>query len=158
MFTDVIRATDGSEHADRELSRTECLELLAETGFGRVVVTAGQAGPPMIRPVNYVFDVATQSVAFRTAEGTKLHALVHSSQACFEIDALDPETLCGWSVIIVGRTEEVTVAAEVRRLECLGLVSSIATQRAHWVRIHARTVSGRRVAPGAEGPLSVVAF
>ena len=140
-----------------ELSRTECLELLAQTGFGRVVVPTGQARLPMIRPVNYVFDVPTQSVAFRTGEGTKFHALVHSTEACFEIDALDPETLCGWSVIIVGRTEEVTVAAEVRRLERLGLVNSIATQRAHWVRIRARTVSGRRVVPGAEEPATVIA-
>jgi len=128
-----------------ELSRTECLELLVAGNFGRVVVTTAGSGMPMIRPVNYVFDVPSQSVVFRTGEGSKFHALVHSTQACFEIDAIDPETLSGWSVIIVGRTEEVAGSAEINRLEQLGLVNAGTSATTHWVRIRARTVSGRRV-------------
>lgn len=128
-----------------ELSRTECLELLAANNFGRVVVTTAGLGMPMIRPVDYAFDPASQSVVFRTGEGSKFHALVHSTQACFEIDALDPETRSGWSVIIVGRTEEVVGAAEINRLEQLGLVDPAVYARSHWMRIRARTVTGRRV-------------
>jgi nitroimidazol reductase NimA-like FMN-containing flavoprotein (pyridoxamine 5'-phosphate oxidase superfamily) len=135
-----------------ELSRAECLELLGETTFGRVVVTTARSAMPMIRPVNYVFDDASQSVVFRTGEGSKFHALVHSTQACFEIDALDPQTLSGWSVIIVGRTEEVSHAAEIRRLEGLGLANSAAGPKSHWVRIRARTVSGRRIVNEAGRP------
>ncbi len=131
-----------------ELSRSECLELLASTAFGRVVVTISSSGQPMIRPVNYAFDQASQSVVFRTARDSKFHTLVHSTQACFEIDGFDAETLLGWSVIIVGRTEEITHAAEVRRLEALGLSNSAAGPKPHWIRIRARTVSGRRAAYG----------
>jgi nitroimidazol reductase NimA-like FMN-containing flavoprotein (pyridoxamine 5'-phosphate oxidase superfamily) len=131
----------------QELSREECLDLLAGSRFGRVVVTTAQSGAPVIRPVNYVFDAASQSVAFRTGEGSKFHALVHSAQACFEIDDHDAETRGGWSVIIAGRTEEVTQPAEVQRLNRMGLVNAAGGSRAHWVRIRARTVSGRRIAP-----------
>jgi nitroimidazol reductase NimA-like FMN-containing flavoprotein (pyridoxamine 5'-phosphate oxidase superfamily) len=130
-----------------ELSRDECLELLARTRFGRVVVTTAQTGAPVIRPVNYVFDAASQSVAFRTGEGSKFHALVHSTQASFEIDDHDPDTRGGWSVIISGSSEEVTQPAEVERLDRLGLVNAAGSNRTHWVRIRARTVSGRRISP-----------
>jgi nitroimidazol reductase NimA-like FMN-containing flavoprotein (pyridoxamine 5'-phosphate oxidase superfamily) len=132
-----------------ELSRQECLDLLGSTRFGRVVVTTAQSGVPVIRPVNYVFDAASQSVAFRTGEGSKFHALVHSAQACFEIDDHDAGTRSGWSVIIAGRTEEVTQVAEIERLDRLGLVMAAGGSRAHWMRIRARTVSGRRITPAA---------
>jgi len=135
-----------------ELTRTECLDLLVANTFGRVVVATANSGLPMIRPVNYVFDVPSQSVVFRTGEGSKFHALVHSAQACFEIDAMDPDTVSGWSVIIVGRTEEVSHAAEIRRLEGLGLANSAAGPKSHWVRIRARTVSGRRIVNEAGRP------
>ncbi len=128
-----------------ELNRTECLELLGDNRFGRVVVTTAHSEMPMIRPVYYVFDLPSQSVAFRTGEGSKFHALVHSTQACFEIDALDPETLSGWSVIIAGRTEQISNPTEIRRLEERDLVSPAVGAHSHWVRIRARTVSGRRV-------------
>jgi nitroimidazol reductase NimA-like FMN-containing flavoprotein (pyridoxamine 5'-phosphate oxidase superfamily) len=132
-----------------ELTRAECLELLAATTFGRVVVATAQSGTPMIRPVNYVFDRPSQSIVFRTGDGSKLHALVHSTQACFEIDDFDPASHRGWSVIIVGRTDEVTLPADQRRLELGGLINPAAGGMSHWVRIRARTVSGRRVGPAA---------
>ena len=71
-----------------ELSRADCLKLLAGCRFGRVV--AAIDGKPVIRPVNYVFDERTQSVAFRTADGVKLHELRHVDHAMFEIDDIDP--------------------------------------------------------------------
>jgi nitroimidazol reductase NimA-like FMN-containing flavoprotein (pyridoxamine 5'-phosphate oxidase superfamily) len=128
-----------------ELTRTECLALLAATDFGRVVVTAPAAHTPVIRPVNYLFDPPSESVIFRTAEGSKFHALVRSARATFEIDAIDANNRCGWSVIIAGVTEEVTRPMEVLRLDRLGLDTWAPGARPHWVRIRARTVSGRRI-------------
>ena len=66
---------------------------------------------PVIRPVNYVFDERSQSVAFRTADGSKFHAMLVHGNAAFEIDGIDPGSRTGWSVIIVGMTEEVTTPA-----------------------------------------------
>ncbi len=129
----------------RELSRAECLELLATCRFGRVAVCTGD-GAPVVRPVNYVFDGPSQSVVFRTAPGSKLHALTRSAKAAFEIDDARPEQRTGWSVIIVGVTEEVGNASEIRRLESIGVDPWGPGEKAHWVRIRAWTVSGRRIA------------
>jgi uncharacterized protein len=127
-----------------ELQRAECLELLARTRFGRVAVNGGSEAP-VIRPVNYVFDESAQAVAFRTAYGSKFHAMVHTAKAAFEIDGVDPATQTGWSVIIVGVTEEVTSPMERRHLERLGVEPWAPGTKPHWIRIRAWTVSGRRI-------------
>jgi uncharacterized protein len=102
----------------RVLSRDDCLGLLAAHNFGRLAVTMAT---PVIRPVNYVFDGPSQSVVFRTAAGSKLHALLLEAHAAFEIDGIEPASRSGWSVIIVGRSEEITNPGEIRRVEQLGL-------------------------------------
>lgn len=131
-----------------ELSRTECLELLATGVIGRVVVALGAGSRPVIRPVNYAFDTASQSVVFRSVVGSKLYALLHSARACFEVDYIDVEGRRAWSVIIEGVPEPVVNATELHRLEHLGLHSWVTGPEAHWIRIRARTVSGRIVDAG----------
>lgn len=133
-----------------ELARAECLQLLASSHFGRLGVTV-RDGAPVIRPLNYVFDERSQCVAFRTARGSKLHALLQTKRAAFEVDDIDPDARTGWSVIIVGVAEEVTNQSEVRRLDKLGLDVWAPGDRAHWVRIRAWTVSGRRIALASNG-------
>lgn len=129
-----------------ELTREKCLQLVSEHHFGRVAVrSTGSDNPPVIRPVNYAYERDTNSVAFRCAEGSKFYALAHSTQACFEIDDADESRRSGWSVIICGMTESVVAPMELRRLEKLALDSWAATREAHWIRIRARTVSGRQV-------------
>jgi nitroimidazol reductase NimA-like FMN-containing flavoprotein (pyridoxamine 5'-phosphate oxidase superfamily) len=132
-----------------ELSREECLALLGANSFGRLAVNIGE-GAPVVRPVNYMFDEPSQSVVFRTAPGSKLHAVLRSTDAAFEIDAVDVRGGTGWSVIIRGVTEVVTSPTEVRRLDRLGLESWAPGEQPHWVRIRAWTVSGRRIAIAAE--------
>jgi nitroimidazol reductase NimA-like FMN-containing flavoprotein (pyridoxamine 5'-phosphate oxidase superfamily) len=128
------------------LPREECLRLLASNSFGRLAVAMDS---PVIRPINYVFDEPSQSVAFRTADGSKFHAMLINGNAAFEIDGIDPSARTGWSVIIVGMAEEVTSPSELRRLDRLGLETWSPGHKAHWMRIRAWTVSGRRIAlPG----------
>jgi nitroimidazol reductase NimA-like FMN-containing flavoprotein (pyridoxamine 5'-phosphate oxidase superfamily) len=131
-----------------ELTRSECLTLLAATRVGRLVVTIGAT--PVIRPVNYIFDGPSQSVVFRSAPGSKLYALARSARAAFEIDAIDEVTSSGWSVIIIGVTHEVTHPIEVQRLSRLGLRTWAPGSNPHWIRIRARTVSGRRIVSRAQ--------
>ncbi len=110
---------------------------------------------PLIRPVNYVFDDRSQSVVFRTAQGSKFHALLRSANAAFEIDGVDEGARTGWSVIMRGVTDEVVGPTEIRRLENLGLESWAPGHKAHWMYIRAWTVSGRRIAlepPRPESP------
>jgi uncharacterized protein len=132
------------------LPREECLRLLAVNRLGRLAVASGS---PVIRPVNYVFDEPSQSVVFRTAEGSKLQALLLAGNAAFEIDGFDEDSQTGWSVVIAGRAEHVSNPAELRRLERSRLEPWAPGGKPHLVRIRAATVSGRRIvlAAGEEG-------
>jgi len=124
------------------LPREDCLALLASNNFGRVAVAMDS---PVIRPVNYVFDERSQSVIFRTADGSKFHAMLVNGNAAFEIDGIEPGSRTGWSVIIVGMTEEIVSASELRRLERMGLETWTPGHKAHWMRIRAWAVTGRRI-------------
>jgi uncharacterized protein len=128
-----------------DLDRTECLRLLAATGIGRLVVVT-EWDHPVIRPVNYVFDEPSQSVLIRSELGSKLRAVLRSAKAAFEIDGADSLGRVGWSVIIFGVAEEIDDPAELRRIKSLGLESWAPGDNAHWIRIRANTVSGRRIA------------
>jgi nitroimidazol reductase NimA-like FMN-containing flavoprotein (pyridoxamine 5'-phosphate oxidase superfamily) len=142
MFPKVISAPAPAALAS--LTREECVGLLSTAGIGRVVVlTAG--GTPVIRPVNYVFDEASQSVVFRCTGVTKLISLLRAARAWFEVDEIHPVGRTGWSVIVAGVTEIVTQHHEVARLERTGLHSWVAGDECHWIRIRARVVSGRRI-------------
>ncbi|HET9102174.1 MAG TPA: pyridoxamine 5'-phosphate oxidase family protein [Solirubrobacteraceae bacterium] len=129
------------------LTREECVALLGGQAHGRLVLTT-PAGRPLIRPVNYVYDTRSGSVVFRTGRGTKFSALLRDAWSCFEIDAFEPTTGCGWSVIVTGITEPVTHAPDVARLDTLPL-APLASRRPHWFRLRARTVTGRRIEPVA---------
>ena len=126
------------------LPREECLRLLASNSFGRLAVAMDS---PVIRPVNYAFDERSQSVVFRTADGSKFHAMLVNGNAAFEIDGIEQGSHTGWSVIIVGMAEEVTNPADIRRLDGLGVENWTPGHKAHWMRIRAWTVTGRRIVP-----------
>jgi nitroimidazol reductase NimA-like FMN-containing flavoprotein (pyridoxamine 5'-phosphate oxidase superfamily) len=141
-MTDTL--SDASTNAVHVLSRDQCVQLLAAHNFGRLAVTMDT---PVIRPVNYAFDERSQSVVFRTAAGSKFHALLLQANAAFEIDGIDAEARTGWSVIIIGMAEEITNASEIRRLERLGLDHWAPGAKPYWMRIRAWTVTGREIVP-----------
>src|SRR3954451_9502458 len=101
-----------------ELGREESLRLLAACRLGRIAVNA-PGWPPVIRPVNFVFDERTQSVVFRSARGSKLTALLLTQRDAVEVDRVTDGA--GWSVIVQGRVAEITNAAELGRLALYGL-------------------------------------
>jgi nitroimidazol reductase NimA-like FMN-containing flavoprotein (pyridoxamine 5'-phosphate oxidase superfamily) len=127
-----------------DLPREECLRLLASHSFGRLAVSMGERAP-FLRPVNYLFDETSQSVVFRTVVGSGFHALLRSAEATFEIDGIEDLARTGWSVIMSGVTDEVTNPNEISRLNGLDLDSWAPGHKAHWMRIRALTVSGRRI-------------
>ncbi len=131
----------------QELSREECLELVASHQFGRLAVVVN--GAPSIRPVNYAFDRPSQSVVFRTGQGSKFQALLNAAEASFEIDGIDETAQTGWSVIVQGVTAAVNFPTDIRRLDALGLHTWAPGRKPHWVHIRARTVSGRRIIFGS---------
>jgi nitroimidazol reductase NimA-like FMN-containing flavoprotein (pyridoxamine 5'-phosphate oxidase superfamily) len=136
-----MKATDprtGMERLDRE----ECLQLLEGDEVGRIAVIDG--GVPMIFPVNYRLD--GEAIVFRTAAGTKLDQGPRALST-FEVDHFDRELRAGWSVVVVGRLEEVTRydSRTLTRIEELRVDPWAAGEKAHWMRLVPARISGRRV-------------
>jgi nitroimidazol reductase NimA-like FMN-containing flavoprotein (pyridoxamine 5'-phosphate oxidase superfamily) len=130
---------EGAELLDDD----QCLALLAATSFGRVGVTIGAL--PVILPVN--FAVHDGDIVFATRTGTKLRAAVRQAIIAFEVDAIDPATRSGWSVLAVGSCGEVTDPALCSELQsCL---DPYLAERDHVVRMTPEFLSGRRIIPPA---------
>lgn len=82
--------------ATHVLNDDQCWELLRSEEFGRLAFHLAEE--VHIAPVNYAVD--HQSLLFRTAEGSKLLAVVMNPDVAFEIDTYDDET--ARSVIVRG--------------------------------------------------------
>lgn len=137
-------ARSGIESLDRE----ECLRLLAGDEVGRLAVNDWHT--PIIFPVNYRLD--GEAIVFRTGPGTKASRGTWVP-ASFEIDAFDREHHRGWSVVVVGRLEEVTRydSATLERVHALGVDPWAGGERTHWMRLVPERITGRRVGAAAAG-------
>lgn len=136
-----VDARTGIEVIERE----ECLSLLASRRIGRIAVMDGYG--PVVFPVNYLADGA--DVVFRVAEGTKL-AAVGRAHACFEIDDLDAERRSGWSVLVIGRLDEVGPSDDAyARLSALPVDPWADGEHPHILRLVGARVTGRRIGGGA---------
>jgi nitroimidazol reductase NimA-like FMN-containing flavoprotein (pyridoxamine 5'-phosphate oxidase superfamily) len=123
------------------LSTEECWRLLEASPVGRLGVLVDSA--PEIYPVNFAVDGA--SIVFRTDAGSKLRGLDRSPSVCFEVDGIDGEELTGWSVLVKGRAKELLEPEELRDVAELPLRYWSLGDKAHWVRVTAAEVTGRRI-------------
>jgi uncharacterized protein len=129
-----------------ELSRAECLRLLATVTIGRICYT--RQALPAVEPVNFALDDG--AIVFRTDAGGKLAAAVCRAVVAFQVDDLNPVRRSGWSVTVVGRCEEVTDAEGIIRLEKLSLDPWAPGARSHFIRIMPAIVTGRRLCGAGE--------
>jgi nitroimidazol reductase NimA-like FMN-containing flavoprotein (pyridoxamine 5'-phosphate oxidase superfamily) len=126
-----------------DISADDCADLLAASPVGRVGVIVN--GRPQIFPVNHVYDRQSGCVVFPTRAGTKLHAALDWPWVAFEVDGLDREGDGGWSVLLVGRAEEITDPAEIARATAARTTLWAAGRGTHWVRIVPSEVTARRI-------------
>ena len=126
-----------------DLSRSDCLRLLAQHqgDVGRVAFV--ERDEPMIFPVN--FAMVHDMVVFRTGEGTKLDAAMQGAKMAFELDRIDVSARMGWSVVVRGPAHLVTAPAELFALQATPLRSFTETSKNGWVMIQSEVISGRRV-------------
>ena len=124
-----------------ELSRAECLRLLATVTIGRISYT--RQALPAVEPVNFALDDGT--IVIRTDAGGKFAAAAHRAVVAFQADHLDLVRRSGWSVTVVGRCEEVTGAGDVARLDELRLETWAPGARNHFLRIVPAIVTGRKL-------------
>jgi uncharacterized protein len=125
------------------LSEQQCVELLQPGGVGRVGVTI--AGLPVIMPVNYAY--VDGDILFRTGEGTKLDVATRRAVVAFEVDAYDPDSHSGWSVLVIGRSSIVTDRVELGRLDGYEITPWANGTRSNYVRLQPELVTGRRITP-----------
>lgn len=125
------------------LDRNECLQLLRSATIGRVGTTVGAL--PTVLPVN--FRVVDDRVVFRTTTGTKLDAAATNAVVAFEVDAIDPLSHGGWSVVVTGIAHEVTRPDEIAELTAANIPFWAPATDGHLVAIATEMISGRRISP-----------
>jgi hypothetical protein len=137
------RMTDDTGDRLDVLSDDECRDLLARSPIGRIAVHLA-AHPPVIFPINYVFD--GHHIVFRSDTSSMLHRADEHTVA-FEIDGVDRVYHLGWSVLVVGTIEEVTSPSELSALAKLPLGPWAPGPKSRWMRIYPDTVTGRSIPP-----------
>jgi nitroimidazol reductase NimA-like FMN-containing flavoprotein (pyridoxamine 5'-phosphate oxidase superfamily) len=125
------------------LSQTECASHLADGTLGRLGVIV--SGRPEVFPVNYVVDPVSGCVVFPTQPGTKLASALDWPWVGFEIDGVEPDGDEGWSVMVVGRAEEVDDPDTLARLRDHQRAGWRRSGSERWLRIAPSKISGRRI-------------
>jgi hypothetical protein len=125
-----------------QLSRDECLHLMTSVPVGRIIYT--RQALPAVELVNFAVDDG--DIIIRTDHSGKLAAATRAAVVAFEADSLDAERHVGWSVTVIGQSQEVTDPDEIGRLEHVGLRSWAPGDRGHYIRIRPGIVHGCRLA------------
>ena len=129
--------SDGS--ALQQLSKDECLTLMASVPVGRLIYT--RRALPAVELVNFALDHG--DIVIRTARSGKLALAARGTVVAFEADCLDPAHQAGWSVTAIGPSREVTDPGEVARLQAIGLNSWADGARDHFIKISPVMLNGR---------------
>lgn len=82
----------------REISKTECLELLASHRVGRVAYCDDLG--PVVLPVHYALDQDT--ILIQISSQSTLARHLRAAPASFQIDDFDDFNQTGWSVLVRG--------------------------------------------------------
>lgn len=126
----------------QQLSRTECLELLAQKALGRIAFT--ERALPAIRPVNYAL-VGTH-IVLRT-ERAGLGQRLDGQVVAFEVDDIDDEDGSGWSVVLTGTARLLDRPSELIRQQGVPLDAMAGDGHDAPVCIAPGEMTGRRIRP-----------
>ena len=133
---------DTAQLTMEELTRAQCLELMATVLVGRIGVSVRAL--PVVLPVNFI--LVGENIVFRTIPGTKLDAATAKAVVAFEVDSYAPDGTSGWSVLVQGVSSEITDPGELLALAGIPLQAWALDDRtaARLVRIESSFISGRR--------------
>ena len=126
----------------KQLTRDECLRLMASVSVGRIIYT--RQALPAVELVNFAID--NSDIIIRTDHSGKLAAAIREAVVAFEADSLDTDRHVGWSVTAIGQSQEVTDPDETDWLDQIGLRSWAPGDRHHFIRIRPGILNGRRLA------------
>jgi hypothetical protein len=123
------------------IDRAGCIELLGTVPVGRIAFT--HQALPAIAPVNYLLD--RDRILVRIRPGSALATVARPSVVAFQVDGLDQRSESGWTVTVVGSSQEVRSRDERERIALLPLRPWASGGRDHIVRIDLDRVTGRRL-------------
>ena len=126
--------------APQQLSRDECLQLMASVSVGRIIYT--RQALPAVELVNFALDHG--DIVIKTDGDGKLAAATRHTVVAFEADCLDTQQ-AGWSVTAIGPSREVTDPDDIGRLQKIDLSSWAHGTREHFVRVSPELLNGRRL-------------
>jgi nitroimidazol reductase NimA-like FMN-containing flavoprotein (pyridoxamine 5'-phosphate oxidase superfamily) len=129
--------SDGA--ALRQLTSDDCLRLLATVPFGRIIYT--RQALPAVELVNFALEGG--DIIIRTDRSGKLAAATRGAIVAFEADVVDADQRSGWSVTAIGPARAVADAADIARLQRIGLDSWAPGVREHFIRITPQLLNGR---------------
>jgi uncharacterized protein len=135
------------DHRFGHLSGGTCRDRLEGGTIGRVGWSSRKG--PQILPVTYL--VHDEQIVFRTDPHGPLASLQGGEPVVFEVDDFDPQTRCGWSVVVRGRaysTQRSLRAAQLWREA--DPVPWAGDRRPLFILITQDEVSGRSVARRSE--------
>jgi transcriptional regulator with XRE-family HTH domain len=124
------------------LSRDECMELIAAGGIGRFLFDEPGRGPVAI-PVN--FRMAGDDVIFRTTSQGDVTDGLHGQPVSFDVDHFDEALGEGWSVLLSGTANVIADPEELNQAKELGIEPWAGGDRHTYVRIAVTQVTGRRI-------------
>jgi uncharacterized protein len=123
------------------LTPQECLRLLGSVSVGRIAYT--DQALPAVQPVTFLLDDG--ALLLRTGDGAQLTSAAQNTVVAFQVDELDPESRCGWAVMVVGYAQEVTDPNELWRIGQLPLRAWLTTDHDHFIRVSIELIDGRRL-------------
>jgi hypothetical protein len=123
------------------LDRDDCLALLRTAPVGRLAVTI--AAMPMVLPVR--FRLADDRVFFRVVRGSALDAATNGTVIAFEADEITPDTLTGWSVVVVGLAQDALAADCPADLAAAGVPWAQPHSEHRIVALATNRITGRRI-------------
>lgn len=124
-----------------EITRTECLHLLAGGVIGRIVFS--DAAMPAAQPVTYVIDGG--EILFRAATASALAVPTHRTVVAFEADEIDHRELTGWTVLGIGEAYPVTETSRLAGLT--GASIGPATGSAVTIAVKLQRLTGHLLGP-----------
>ena len=135
-----------------ELSRDECLALLASAAVGRMVFTASAL--PAVVPVTFALDGG--AAVCQTASKSRLARAADGGVLALQTDEVDVVTRSGWSVIATGRAEVLHDPVQVRRVAAL-VEPWVPGPADIAIRLPLTVVTGRRITGPTSQDLAGVA-
>jgi nitroimidazol reductase NimA-like FMN-containing flavoprotein (pyridoxamine 5'-phosphate oxidase superfamily) len=130
-----------------ELSREQCLRLMATAPVGRIIYT--RQAMPAVELVNFTVDGS--DIVIRTAGSGKLAVAIRGAIVAFEADEYDPASRTGWSVTAVGQAREVTDPARVEKLRTAGPHPWAPGDKPYFVTITPGMLNGRFLSSAGTG-------